>query len=140
MSYLSKEFRNEVQVRLKTQYRSNEKIMMWSNNTFYDGEVCADESVRNSSIKDLIDPVSTCYTDPLILIDTQGAGRKFHERRAQTSFTNFGEAMIIEEQVRALVKSGLSPKMIGVISPYRSQVEHIRRLLSMFCLFECPNF
>lgn len=39
MAYLFKEFGNKVQTRLQTQYRSNEKIMKWSSETFYDGEL-----------------------------------------------------------------------------------------------------
>jgi superfamily I DNA and/or RNA helicase len=39
MAYLYKEFGNKVQTRLQIQYRSNEKIMKWSSETFYDSEL-----------------------------------------------------------------------------------------------------
>jgi hypothetical protein len=39
MAYLFKEFGKNVQTRLQTQYRSNDKIMQWSSETFYDGEL-----------------------------------------------------------------------------------------------------
>jgi superfamily I DNA and/or RNA helicase len=60
------------------------------------------------------------------------AGEKYHERRKGTSYMNVGEAQIVEEQVRALIESGLSPDKIGVITPYKGQVEHIRDRLGKF--------
>lgn len=42
---------------------------------------------------------------------------------------NVGEAQVVVAQVRALIVSGLSPEKIGVISPYKSQVDHIKKLL-----------
>ncbi|KAI6177486.1 hypothetical protein M3Y97_00912900 [Aphelenchoides bicaudatus] len=129
MAYLFKEFGTSVQTRLKTQYRSNEKIMLWSNDQFYDGELEADESVKDICVQDLITPVSDCYTEPLVLIDTLNAGGKYFEQRVGTSYRNIGEAQVIDKQVRALISSGLNPKGIGVITPYRGQVNCIMKLL-----------
>jgi hypothetical protein len=39
MNYLFKEFGTKIQTRLLTQYRSNKKIMEWSNKNFYDNEL-----------------------------------------------------------------------------------------------------
>lgn len=47
----------------------------------------------------------------------------------QTSYKNVGEAQILANQIRALIVSGLSPEDIGVITPYKSQVDHIKHLL-----------
>lgn len=136
MNYLFNEFGGNIQARLKTQYRANEKIMLWSNDVFYEGELEADDSVKNIDIKDLLTSnTSDCYTDPLILIDTLNADGYYHERRMQTSFTNAGEAKLVAYQVRALISGGLSPRHIGVISPYRSQVDYIKRLLCMLLSF-----
>ena len=93
------------------------------------GELEADKSVRNITLKDIIQPTSDCYTDPLILIDTSSGNRTYHESRMQTSYTNVGEAKLVAKQVRALIAGGLNSKQVGVITPYRSQVDCIRKLL-----------
>jgi superfamily I DNA and/or RNA helicase len=129
MTYLFEQFGNNVQTRLKTQYRANEKIMMWSNEMFYENELNADKSVRFICVEDILEPGSNCYTSPLVMLDTLNAPGNFYERRSQTSFTNYGEAKLVEEQVRGLIAGGINPRQIGVISPYRSQVRVIKELL-----------
>lgn len=127
MAYFEKEFGSKIQARLQVQYRSNEKIMQWSSNIFYDGELKADDSVKDILISDIIKPTPNCYADPLVMIDTLNAGRSYYEVREQTSYKNFGEAAIVETQVRALIESGLKPSQIGIITPYKSQSNLIKK-------------
>lgn len=118
--------------RLQIQYRSNEKIMSWSNKMFYGGELKADESVKDICLEDIVIPNEDCYTEPLVMMDTLNAGPSYHEVRVQTSYKNPGEAKIVEKQVRSLIQSGLNPKQIGVITPYRAQASLIKEYLGNF--------
>ncbi len=119
---------------LRVQYRMHEKIMIFSNEHFYDGKLIADESVKNHTLADMevseprqykavLDPAL-----PIAFIDTKGieASERLPDR--STSFENEVEANIVKELVEELLAMGLQPEHIGVISPYLAQVKRIKKL------------
>jgi len=130
---------------LKVQYRMNEKIMGFSNKTFYENSLIADESVKNHTLKDFSLKEPEVYKDildpnePLVFVDTQGKESFENLPERSTSYENEKEAKIVEKCVRELVKMGLKEEDIGVISPYMAQVKKIKTVLEEFELLEIKS-
>lgn len=112
---------------LNVQYRMNEDIMRFSSNWFYGGVVQSAPDVRHRGILD--------YDVPIAWIDTadvdgheQFVGESFgriNKAEAQLTmqtlqdyFNKIGCKRVIEERID-----------VGIISPYRAQVQYLRRLL-----------
>lgn len=117
----------EVVTLLKTQYRMNEQIMRFSSDWFYGGMVEAAPQIKYRGILD--------FDNPMTWIDTSATegkeefvGESFGRiNRAEAEltlnvlqeyFTKIGKARILEEHVD-----------VGVISPYRAQVQLLRRMI-----------
>ena len=150
---------NVASVMLKEQYRMNEKIMKWSNSSFYGGKLRAHASVKNWKLEaDLneADVKEADVMDVLIFYDTCGfdlwesvnsssdrdsrsllkeEGKPhtqivyFYSLLEMSKF-NEGEAKIAIEHCTKLVDSGVNPENIAIISPYSAQVSLIRNLLN----------
>ncbi|XP_058491151.1 putative helicase mov-10-B.2 isoform X1 [Solea solea] len=118
--------------KLLRNYRSHPDILHVPNELFYDGELqcCADEYLRNSYCSWQYLPKSGF---PLIFHGITGVD----EREASSpSFFNRAEVEELMNYVKKLLqthgKKGLatiSPKDIGIIAPYRKQVQKIRQAL-----------
>ncbi len=109
---------------LKTQYRMNEQIMGFSNQYFYDGKLEADKSVKDHGLK-----IHEENSFPVELIDTAGCGFEEKLKEESRSYFNPEEWHIIQRHLDSLlqVTKGIS---IGIISPYKEQVEYIRANIS----------
>lgn len=112
---------------LDVQYRMNEAIMRFSSEWFYGGRVKSAPEVRHRGILD--------YDDPMVWIDTTGldAHEEFvgetygrinrEEARLTLSvlaayFEKVGRRRVLDERID-----------VGVISPYRAQVQLLRRMI-----------
>lgn len=112
---------------LKTQYRMNEQTMRFSSDWFYGGMVEAAPQIKNRGILD--------FDYPMTWIDTsevegkeEFVGESFGRiNRAEAEvtlnvlqdyFTRIGKARVLEERID-----------VGVISPYRAQVQLLRRMI-----------
>ncbi|MXR50740.1 IGHMBP2 family helicase [Halovenus sp. WSH3] len=115
---------------LRTQYRMHERIMGFSSERFYDGQIRADESVAEHTLPDLDTEVSPEYEPivdpaaPLVYVDTQGDAPE-RQRADSTSRENPGEASLVADLVAAYVETGIDPAEIAVISPYDDQTDLI---------------
>lgn len=112
---------------LKTQYRMNEQIMRFSSDWFYGGMVEAAPQIRFRGILDFDNPMAWIDT-----ADVEGkeefVGESFgriNRAEAQLTldtlqeyFTKIGKQRILDERID-----------VGVISPYRAQVQLLRRLI-----------
>lgn len=118
-----------VSVMLNTQYRMNEKIMNFSNNEFYHGELKADMSVKDSVLS--FDEADYLLNAPFDLVDTAGCGYTEIVNSESLSIANPEEAtLLIDHLKRLLAQFELSNKdgkkiSIGIISPYKEQVQHL---------------
>ncbi|XP_049608484.1 putative helicase mov-10-B.1 [Syngnathus scovelli] len=114
--------------KLLRNYRSHPAILKVPNELFYDGELqpCADQMKRNSFCK------WECLEKqdfPLIFHGVTG----LDEREANSpSFFNRAEVQVLMDYVKKLLQSAgkkglatISPKDIGIIAPYRKQVQKI---------------
>lgn len=127
---------------LKIQYRMNDDIMRFSSNYFYDGQVESAPEVKYRSILDLdipIEWISPNHLDPLENLDNLESLERpdFHEQFVGESFgrINKAEAELtldtLQHYFERIGKQRLLDERIdvGIISPYRAQVQYLRRLL-----------
>jgi superfamily I DNA and/or RNA helicase len=106
--------------------------MAFSSQEFYGGQLEAAPAVASHRLCDLPGVRAEALTQqPLLFIDTAGAG--FDEQREPEgdSLLNPDEARLVCKQINALIESGLSPEDIAVIAPYSAQVRLLRERLAV---------
>ncbi len=123
----------DVKTLLRKQYRMHEKIMSFSAEEFYHGDLLADSSVENHTLKDLIDQKPDGKFEdvlspkpPITLIDTNGQMPE-KRRTGSTSIENPGETLLAEELAASYIDLDIEPKDIGIITPYKDQSDLINR-------------
>ena len=115
----------EVVTLLQVQYRMNEQIMRFSSEYFYEGKLKCAPEIRHRGILD--------YDHPMVWIDT--ADMDFKEEFVGESFgrINKDEAALtiatLENYFKKIGRERILEERIdvGVISPYRAQVQYLRR-------------
>ena len=116
-------------LRLTVQYRMHPALAEFPSNTFYDGALQNGVTVaeRTATLPPLDWPVPG---KPQMFINVPGA----EETSASgTSYLNRSEAMVVERAVVALLRAGVMPHDIGVITPYDGQRAFVVSLLSRHC-------
>ena len=128
----------EVVTLLRTQYRMNEQIMRFSSNWFYGGKVESAPQIKYRGILDYDIPIEWRQTTDGAPADASTAsgqrwGEEFvgesfgriNKQEAQLTlqtlqdyFTKIGKQRILDERID-----------VGVVSPYRAQVQYLRHLL-----------
>ena len=112
---------------LKLQYRMNEDIMRFSSNYFYDGQVESAPEVKYRSILDLDIPMEWLDTSTLeekeqFIGESFGRINKAEAELTldtlQQYFERIGKQRLLDERID-----------VGIISPYRAQVQYLRSLL-----------
>jgi DNA polymerase alpha-associated DNA helicase A len=117
---------------LTTQYRMNERIMLFPSQELYESKLKAAETVKQRLLSDL--PYDVKDTDdtrePVVFYDTQGGD--FPERIEDEigksepllaeSKSNDMEAAIAVRHVDKLVAAGVKPDDIAVVTPYNAQL------------------
>jgi ATP-dependent RNA/DNA helicase IGHMBP2 len=142
---------DDVSVLLSIQYRMNEIIMGWSSKSFYHERLLAAESVAARTLQlsevpavNIVGDTLEALTSPFLFVDTGGldlyredgadgatdakklqSGGSVHQSRS-----NPGEATFLVHYAKLLVKAGLKPQDLTVISPYNRQVERLRATFS----------
>ena len=112
---------------LKIQYRMNDDIMRFSSNYFYDGQVESAPEVKFRGILDL--------DRPMEWVDTSELDEKEEFVGESYGRINKAEAALtldtLQQYFERISKQRLLDERIdvGIISPYRAQVQYLRRLL-----------
>ena len=128
---------------LKVQYRMNEEIMRFSSNWFYGNQVESAPEVKYRSILDLDIPMSWIDTSEFRSEGLEVSGERspltplFSEEFVGESFGRINKAeaeltlMVLERYFQKIGKERILDERIdvGIISPYRAQVQYLRRLL-----------
>ena len=136
------EMHPEVVTLLKIQYRMNDDIMRFSSNYFYGGQVESAPEVKYRSILDLDIPIEWMSPSHLDLPENpenpdNQEKPDYHEQFVGESFgrINKAEAELtldtLQHYFERIGKQRLLEERIdvGIISPYRAQVQYLRRLL-----------
>ena len=126
---------------LQIQYRMNEDIMRFSSDWFYHGKVVADPSVKYRGILDLdkaIEWKEACETDDSDMTtrsheefvgSSYGRINKLEARQTLLTLAEYylriGRQRILDERID-----------VGIISPYRAQVQYLRHLIKKVDFFK----
>ena len=144
----------EVVTLLKIQYRMNEEIMRFSSDWFYHGEVESAPQIKYRSILEDDSPImwiDTSNEENQVTIegDDVVSGEKrddmnFHEQFVGESFGRINKAeadltlLTLAEYLTQVGKRRVLEESIdvGIISPYRAQVQYLKRLLKKYEFFK----
>ena len=121
---------------LKVQYRMNDDIMRFSSDWFYNGEVESAPEVKYRSILDLDTPMTWIDTAQLdieaheeLVGETYGRINRAEAQLTidtlQQYFERLGRQRVLDERLD-----------VGIISPYRAQVQLLRRMLRKSAYFK----
>ena len=134
---------------LKTQYRMNDDIMRFSSNYFYDGQVESAPEVRFRSILDMDIPMTWIDTSEFEKLfenseDPEKAKISFKEEFVGESFGRINKAeaeltlLALQNYFNKIGKQRLLDERIdvGIISPYRAQVQLLRSMLMKWEFFK----
>ena len=119
---------------LKVQYRMNEAIMRFSSDWFYGGQVKSAPQVKHRGILDYDNPFLWIDTAPL---EEEDDSPVYHEQFVGESFgrVNKEEANLtistLKDYLDKVGKQRFLDEQVdvGVISPYRAQVQYLRSLI-----------
>lgn len=133
---------------LTCQYRMNEEIMNFSNRWFYNGNMKASPEVRFRGILDFDTPVEWVDTSEEVATkyvqeEDQDLGFTFKEQVTETQGKiNKGEARLLIKVLKDYIeKIGIARFVeeninFGIISPYRLQVQYLRKLIKKDSFFK----
>lgn len=120
---------------LTRQYRMHQHIMQFSNAYFYNNELEADATVKDTvlSLNEDIEILNI----PIELIDTAGCSFDELQNPETLSLSNKGEADLLFKHLELLLQqyqySGAKEKIsVGIISPYKEQIELLKESLLQF--------
>ena len=126
---------------LRVQYRMNEDIMRFPGEWFYGGRVESAPEVRHRGILDLDIPITWIDTSQMAVGpagETEADANAFREEFVGESFGRINKAEaeltldILEDYFGRIGRQRLIDERIdvGIISPYRAQVQYLRRLVA----------
>jgi len=116
--------------KLVRNFRSHPKLLQLPATLFYNGELqaCAPAQVVNSCLAFSGLTEEARGRIPLLFHGVVGEDLR---EAASPSFFNPAEAVVVLDYVAALVAEGVRPADIGVITPYRRQVQKLRERLEV---------
>ncbi len=130
---------------LKVQYRMNEDIMRFSSNWFYEGQVESAPQIKYRGILDYDHAITWIDTAEKIS-DTaeEGNASDFKEQFVGDSFGRINKAeakltlLTLAEYLTKISKQRILDENIdiGIISPYRAQVQYLKRLIKKYEFFK----
>jgi ATP-dependent RNA/DNA helicase IGHMBP2 len=119
---------------LQVQYRMHEDIMKFSSEFFYNDQLVAHESVKHGLLRPDQQPVD--------FVDTAGCG--FQEKQDPETLSRLNEEearlllLLVEKLIEEIgLEEWLSQQItMGIITPYRAQVDYLHKLAETSALLE----
>jgi len=126
----------EAVVLLNRQYRMHEAIMAFSNSVFYENKLIADDSVASEK---LINDDNEVCNNTIEFIDTAGCDFSEEQNPETLSYVNVKEGGLVFNHLKNLLENynvytSASAVTLGIISPYKEQVEWMKENLQEFQL------
>lgn len=120
---------------LTRQYRMHQRIMEFSNGYFYNNELEADVTVKDTLLS--LNEDNELLYKPIELIDTAGCGFEEYQNPETLSLSNAGEADLLFKHLELLLQqyqyAVSAPSIsVGIISPYKEQIELLKEKLLAF--------
>ncbi len=120
---------------LTRQYRMHQHIMQFSNHYFYNNELEADATVKETVLS--FHEECDILNSPVELIDTAGCSYDELQNPETLSLSNVGEANLVFKHMELLLQQyqfGREQQniSIGIISPYKEQIELLKEKLVDF--------
>ncbi|UMZ74705.1 AAA domain-containing protein [Natranaerofaba carboxydovora] len=133
--YLYEDFSADNKILLDTQYRMPDVIAELLSEWFYEGKY---RSFKNKI--DVKTPFPNLFNNPFVLIDTSTAKNRYETRVLEQGYYNDYEANLVVEVLKQILseageaddedESYRKPlNDVGVITPYKKQVQHIRDMV-----------
>ena len=119
-------------VMLTIQYRMAAPIAEWPSQQFYDGKLRTAENISSISVvsipKIVISRLPTVRN--LFLIDTNGTQREGEVQCGNAHYVhNPKEAASVAKLAKQMLRSGIQPEMLGIVSFYSKQVGLLEKLI-----------
>ena len=140
------ENKTEAVTLLKIQYRMNDEIMRFSSNWFYKGQVESAPQIKYRGILDYDHPITWIDTSDKEPADTieESDDLNFKEQFVGESFGRINKAeaeLTLLTLAEYLTKIGKQRVLndsidVGIISPYRAQVQYLKRLIKKYDFFK----
>ncbi len=111
---------------LLVQHRMHEAIMRFPSAHMYDGRLVAAPEVAGHRLEDLGVAPDATRDAPWLFLDTAGRGWEEERQDDDPSTRNPGEAERVVAEVRRLLRRGLAPQELAVITPYEAQARALR--------------
>ena len=114
---------------LRKHYRCNEKIINFSSKYVYEKNITVAEECKNTKLK------IKAYTQPwlnpekpIVFINNEGTEKEDEEERSKSKY-NIEEVTTVTRIAEDLIKAGIKPTQIIVLTPFVSQAKKIRNKL-----------
>jgi ATP-dependent RNA/DNA helicase IGHMBP2 len=125
----------DISTLLTRQYRMHQHIMQFSNHYFYNNELEADATVKETVLS--LQDDSDILNSPVELIDTAGCSFDELQNPETLSLSNVGEANLVFKHMELLLQQYQFVReqqniSIGIISPYKEQIELLKEKLVDF--------
>ncbi|HKP61127.1 MAG TPA: AAA domain-containing protein, partial [Polyangiales bacterium] len=112
---------------LDTQYRMHEHLMRFPSESMYRGQLKAAPEVARRVLRDFTGVIADPLRGgPLVFLDTAGKGYGEQRSEDQPSTSNPGQAERVAIEVRRILRRGLLPEQLALITPYDAQVRALR--------------
>jgi len=126
---------------LTRQYRMHQHIMQFSNSYFYNNELEADATVKDTLL--CLNEDADLLNKPIELIDTAGCSFDEWQNPETLSMSNKGETDLLFKHLQLLLEQYSyqtnNPSInIGIISPYKEQIELLKEKLQAFDYADFP--
>jgi ATP-dependent RNA/DNA helicase IGHMBP2 len=115
---------------LAVQHRMNETLMRFPSDSKYEGKLVAAPEVAHHTLGELGVADDPLRPGALVFIDTAGRGWEEERTGEDPSTKNPAQAERVAAELRRLLRRGLSPSQVAVITPYEAQARTLRGLLA----------